>query len=219
MSDEIKNYEETKVLVKTGTNPNKVQKTYKIGNKYRKEWTKGYRVKHVGWVNYHVRLLNEVKPGYLINYHADMETMIWCEYKEIPGVTIREMFQTGFFRRTVDPHKFKDMYKKFCLKNYEETFPHAHMDWERGNIIINGDWEDINNWDICDWDNLGTYPKKEVLAKIEKDVDEAFEFNFPGMVAHDRKFKSWKDLRRQIKATKQGAIQKGNDHGKEDEFK
>lgn len=191
---------EEKILIKTGTNPNKVQKTYKIGNRYRKEWTKGYRVKHVGWVNYHVRLLNELKPGYLLNYQADMESMIWCEYKEIPGVTVRDMIRKGSFRRTVDPVKFKAMYKKFCLKHYEQTFPHAHMDWEGSNVIIDGDWKDINNWDICDWDNLGTYTKDEVLKKIDQDVEDSFKENFPGMVAHDRQFRSWNDIRRQLQA-------------------
>lgn len=206
---------EEKILIKIGTNPNKVQKTYKIGNRYRKEWTRGYRVKHVGWVNYHVRLINEVKPGYLLNYYADMENMIWCEYKEIPGETLKEIIGKSTFRRTVDPVEFKASYKKFCLKNYEQTFPHAHMDWEAGNIIINGDWKDINNWDICDWDNLGTYTKDEVLKKIEQNIEDSFKVYFPGIVTHDRQFKSWRDLRKQLETdNKKQKKQKKDDQEK-----
>tara|TARA_B100000989_G_C19444634_1_gene428907 strand:+ start:200 stop:856 length:657 start_codon:yes stop_codon:yes gene_type:complete len=187
---------EEKILIKVGSTTNKVQKTFKIGNRYRKEWTKGYRTRHIGWLRYHTRWLNEVKPGYLLSSHHVNNELMWCEYKEIPGIDVKKLLRDKKFTRNLNMTDFVAMYRKFCLKNINDTRPYAHMDWQVDNILINGDWKDINNWDMVDWDNLGYYPPREVLEKMEQDIEESFAKEEYEKV---RQFKSWDEIRKNIK--------------------
>jgi hypothetical protein len=56
--------------------------------------------------------------------------------------------------------------------------------------------KDINNWDMVDWDNLGYYPPREVLEKMEQDIEESFAKEEYEKV---RQFKSWDEIRKNIK--------------------
>jgi len=165
---------EEKILIKVGSNPNKTQKTYKIGDRYRKEWTSGYRVRHIGWLRCHLRYLKQIRPGYVLSTNTDMETFMWVEYKEVPGTPVRTLLKDKEFTKNLDMIEFLKTYKKFCVKNMSDTKPYVHMDWHADNILIDGDWKDLENWDMVDWDHVGLYPKQDAIKKLNADMEDEF---------------------------------------------
>jgi hypothetical protein len=48
------------------------------------------------------------------------------------------------------------------------------MDWHADNILIDGDWKDLENWDMVDWDNVGLYPKQDAIKKLNADMEDEF---------------------------------------------
>ena len=107
------------------------------------------------WIHNHVALLHEHNPGYVASYGSN-----WISYNIIPGVP------ASTFNHT--PEFIKRIYN-FCIGNIKETSPYAHGDWSLSNMLINGD-----RIVLCDWDNLGIYPKEEVESKMTKDLIDAF---------------------------------------------
>jgi hypothetical protein len=132
-------------------NKEKQRATFFCGDRYRKEW---YSTSPV-WISYHVQLLNIYIPNYVLNFGDT-----WIEYKIISGTPISTL-----------PHTIELASKvyNFCLDNIQSTTPYVHGDWSLSNMLLDG--ETIQ---MCDWDNLGIYPKEQVEGKLLKDLIDAF---------------------------------------------
>lgn len=132
-------------------NYEKKRAVYFCGTHYRKIWENI----DPDWIKLHVKNLDLIFPGYVINFGLN-----WIDYKVIEGKPASEF-----------PHT-KDFIKKihdYCLTQINETKPWFHGDWTLSNMIING--ETIT---MIDWDNLGQYSEEEVLQKLKSDLKSAF---------------------------------------------
>lgn len=137
------------VLVKQ--NKEKHRSVFFDGENYVKVWEH----KTSTWVSEHVTILNNLVPGYVINFGNN-----WIKFKTEPGTPASEFDHTEEF--------IKRIYN-FCLEQIEYTLPYAHGDWVLSNIIINGD-----SIVMVDWDNVGIYPKDEIYKKLHSDLKSAF---------------------------------------------
>lgn len=115
------------------------------------------------WISSHVKLLKEIVPGYVIDHGGN-----WIAFKVLPGVPVSTLPHTD--------ELIKKVYK-FCLDNIAKTSPYAHGDWTLSNMIIDGD-----TIVLCDWDNVGIYPKEEVIKKLNSDLESAFGKEFKKVI-------------------------------------
>ena len=137
-------------------NKAKGRKVYFCGDRYRKVWEN-----KIDWIYTHVKILNRVMPGFVIDYGND-----YIDYKVIEGVTANTVEHTD---------KFINKIYNFCLENIKATKPWVHGDWVLSNIIIQPDDTMI----LIDWDNVGIYREEEYLNKLHTDLISAFgEDNF-----------------------------------------
>ncbi len=137
-------------------NKAKGRKVYFCGDRYRKVWEN-----KIDWIYTHVKILNRVMPGFVIDYGND-----YIDYKVIEGVTANTVEHTD---------KFINKIYNFCLENIKATKPWVHGDWVLSNIIIQPD----NTMLMIDWDNIGIYREEEYLNKLHTDLISAFgEDNF-----------------------------------------
>ena len=137
-------------------NKAKGRKVYFCGDRYRKVWEN-----KIDWIYTHVKILNRVMPGFVIDYGND-----YIDYKVIEGVTANTVEHTD---------KFINKIYNFCLENIKATKPWVHGDWVLSNIIIQPDDTMI----MIDWDNIGIYREEEYLNKLHTDLISAFgEENF-----------------------------------------
>ena len=137
-------------------NKAKGRKVYFCGDRYRKVWEN-----KIDWIYTHVKILNRVMPGFVIDYGND-----YIDYKVIEGVTANTVEHTD---------KFINKIYNFCLENIKATKPWVHGDWVLSNIIIQPDDTMI----MIDWDNIGIYREEEYLNKLHTDLISAFgEDNF-----------------------------------------
>ena len=137
-------------------NKAKGRKVYFCGDRYRKVWEN-----KIDWIYTHVKILNRVMPGFVIDYGND-----YIDYKVIEGVTANTVEHTD---------KFINKIYNFCLENIKATKPWVHGDWVLSNIIIQPD----NTMLMIDWDNIGIYREEEYLSKLHTDLISAFgEDNF-----------------------------------------
>ena len=124
---------------------------YFCGDRYKKVWED-----REDWIYKHVKLLNQVVPGYIINYGNN-----YIEYSIIEGYPASVVKHNDEF--------IKKIYK-FCLKTIEDTNPWVHGDWVLSNIIIQPD----GNMKMVDWDNLGIYREVDYVNKLHNDLISAF---------------------------------------------
>ena len=137
-------------------NKAKGRKVYFCGDRYRKVWEN-----KIDWIYTHVKILNRVMPGFVIDYGND-----YIDYKVIEGVTANTVEHTD---------KFINKIYNFCLENIKATKPWIHGDWVLSNIIIQSD----DTMVMIDWDNIGIYREEEYLNKLHTDLISAFgEDNF-----------------------------------------
>ena len=137
-------------------NEAKGRKVYFCGDRYRKVWEN-----KIDWIYTHVKILNRVMPGFVIDYGND-----YIDYKVIEGVTANTVEHTDNFINKI---------YNFCLENIKATKPWVHGDWVLSNIIIQPD----NTMVMIDWDNIGIYREEEYLNKLHTDLISAFgEDNF-----------------------------------------
>jgi RIO-like serine/threonine protein kinase len=137
-------------------NKAKGRKVYFCGDRYRKVWEN-----KIDWIYTHVKILNRVMPGFVIDYGND-----YIDYKVIEGVTANTVEHTD---------KFINKIYNFCLENIKATKPWVHGDWVLSNIIIQSD----DTMVMIDWDNIGIYREEEYLNKLHTDLISAFgEDNF-----------------------------------------
>ena len=137
-------------------NKAKGRKVYFCGDRYRKVWEN-----KLDWIYTHVKILNRVMPGFVIDYGND-----YIDYKVIEGVTANTVEHTD---------KFINKIYNFCLENIKATKPWVHGDWVLSNIIIQSD----DTMVMIDWDNIGIYREEEYLNKLHTDLISAFgEDNF-----------------------------------------
>ena len=141
----------------------KQRSVYLLDDRIRKFW----HISKLEWANTHFKLLNEKIPGYAINIDND-DFNVWIDYVIIPGVPASTFPHTPEFVKTI---------YNFCLSNIEETAPYYHGDWSLSNIII-----DDKNIRMCDWDNLGIYPKDQVIEKLHSDLTDAFGSIFTALI-------------------------------------
>lgn len=136
---------------------NKVKRraVYKMSDCVRKVW---YFL-DTDWLDNHVKMLNEVAPGYVLGYGNDNGYM-WIDVQRIKGIPASHLHPTL--------ENIERVYK-FCLENISQTWPYVHGDWAPSNIIIDG-----NDWTMCDWDNVGQYPVEEVSEKLGLDMFECY---------------------------------------------
>ena len=137
-------------------NKAKGRKVYFCGDRYRKVWEN-----KIDWIYTHVKILNRVMPGFVIDYGND-----YIDYKVIEGITANTVKHTDEFINKI---------YNFCLENIKATKPWVHGDWVLSNIIIQPD----NTMLMIDWDNIGIYREEEYLNKLHTDLISAFgEDNF-----------------------------------------
>jgi RIO-like serine/threonine protein kinase len=137
-------------------NKAKGRKVYFCGDRYRKVWEN-----KIDWIYTHVKILNRVMPGFVIDFGND-----YIDYKVIEGVTANTVEHTD---------KFINKIYNFCLENIKATKPWVHGDWVLSNIIIQSD----DTMVMIDWDNIGIYREEEYLNKLHTDLISAFgEDNF-----------------------------------------
>ena len=137
-------------------NKDKGRKVYFCGDRYKKVWEN-----KLDWIYTHVKILNRVMPGFVIDYGND-----YIDYKVIEGVTANTVKHTDEFINKV---------YNFCLENIKTTKPWVHGDWVLSNIIIQPD----STMTMIDWDNVGVYREEAYLNKLHTDLISAFgEDNF-----------------------------------------
>ena len=137
-------------------NKDKGRKVYFCGDRYKKVWEN-----KLDWIYTHVKILNRVMPGFVIDYGDD-----YIDYKVIEGVTANTVKHTDEFINKV---------YNFCLENIKTTKPWVHGDWVLSNIIIQPD----STMTMIDWDNVGVYREEAYLNKLHTDLISAFgEDNF-----------------------------------------
>ena len=68
-------------------NEAKGRKVYFCGDRYRKVWEN-----KIDWIYTHVKILNRVMPGFVIDYGAD-----YIDYKVIEGITANTVKHTDEF--------------------------------------------------------------------------------------------------------------------------
>lgn len=133
-------------------NKEKQRQTFLCKDRYRKVWYSSTP----DWIRNHVQLLNQFVPGYVLDFGND-----WIEFKIIIGKSAQTFEHTDEFIKLV---------YQFCLDNIKATAPYVHGDWTLSNIIISATGEMF----LCDWDNVGQYPKEEVMTKLHNDLISAF---------------------------------------------
>lgn len=149
------------------SNKEKHRAVYKMADGLiRKYWY----LRTFSWLQKHVNTLNQVIPGYVVNY-GENELGVWLDTKCLPGIRADKFEHTTEFMIKI---------YDFCLSNLEETYPYAHGDWVLSNIFIDGD-----NIYLCDWDNIGIYQEDEVKEKMIKDLVSAFGGNFLEAIKND----------------------------------
>lgn len=139
--------------------PDKHRSVYELEDCYRKVW----HVKDREILEKHVSIMNDLMPGYVLNYGYTRDEM-WLDVKKIEGTTANTFEHTP---------EFVERIYKFCLDNIEQTYPYAHYDWVLSNMIINN-----NNIQLIDWDNVGIYSKEEIMKKLHADLKSAFGDKF-----------------------------------------
>ena len=149
------------VLIKE--NKIKNRKVYKLPDRYRKEWS----IIDFTRLENHVKIMNKIKPGYVIDYGQTKDIM-WLEVAEIKGTLASTVLHTSDFINQITA---------FCLESIRKTAPYAHGDWVLSNIII----DDANQFHLIDWDNVDIYPMNSVLQKLSKDLKSAFGDKFTGL--------------------------------------
>lgn len=112
------------------------------------------------WLEDHVKILNQIFPGYVVNYGSLIPGGVYADFKKIEGVSASTFPHTD---------EFVERIYNFCLENIKSTSPYVHGDWVLSNIIING-----NEIKMCDWDNVSIRTDAEVSKKLEKDLISAF---------------------------------------------
>ena len=140
-------------LIKENTIKNR--KVYRSNNFIRKYWLD----KDLQWLENHVSLLDKINPNYVLKSGLD-ELGVYMDMKIVPGIQADKFLHTEDFVKRI---------YSFCLHNIEETQPYVHGDWTLSNMIIEDD-----RIVMIDWDNIGIYPKDEVLKKLKSDLISAF---------------------------------------------
>lgn len=109
-----------------------------------KQYIKEYQFFSKDWYDEHPKLMNKYYPNYFVSKYCTENSMTMV-YNEVAGNTL------GVLK---DVHELDKLYK-FCVSECKRTYPYAHMDWARGNIICkpNGDYHLIDFDDFCksDW--------------------------------------------------------------------
>lgn len=132
-------------------NQAKGRKVYFCGDRYKKVWQN-----KSDWIYTHVKILNRVFPGYVLDFGAD-----YIDYKIVEGTPANIVEHTDEFIRKV---------YNFCLSNIKASKPWVHGDWVLSNIIIQPD----GNMVMIDWDNVGVRREEEYLNKLHNDLISAF---------------------------------------------
>ena len=145
-------------------NPDKHRSVYRLDSGIiRKYW----HLESSEWITSHVTLLNKIVPGYIIDSGKD-NLGVWIDVTPLSGIAANNIIHTDEF--------IIKIYNS-CLKNITETAPYVHGDWVLSNMFVDGD-----NVKFCDWDNVGIYPKEEVMNKLFKDLESAFGKRFKELI-------------------------------------
>ena len=108
----------------------------------------------------HVKIMDKIKPGYIISYGRTMdETYLVCKLIEGQPCNILH-------------HPVETIYK-FCLDSILETYPYVHMDWSPSNIMYDG-----KQYHLVDWDNVGIYDIRLALLELDNDMSEYYKSEF-----------------------------------------
>ena len=143
-------------------NKAKKRKIYFCGDRYKKVWEN-----KSNWISTHVKILNKVAPGYVLDFGVD-----YIDYKVIEGTPANTCEHTDEF--------IKRIYN-FCLSTIKESNPWVHGDWVLSNIII----QPNDEMAMIDWDNLGIYHEAEYMKKLHADLISAFGKERFEKVIHD----------------------------------
>lgn len=117
-----------------------------------------YLKKYYDWspeyLETHTKRVNNFFPGYILDTGVE-EDYVWSKLKVIPGIMAAEFDQDDDFIYRI---------LNFCIKNYHQTYPYAHMEWSLKNILI----DEQDNIQLCDWDSYGIYPPKMVWKEMHR---------------------------------------------------
>ena len=129
--------------------------TYQSDNFFLKkyyDWTEDYHEKHTD-------CLERIFPGYILEAGVE-EDHVWKKYKVLPGIPALEFEHTEEFILKI---------LNFCINNYHQTYPYAHMEWSLANMLV--DDETVH---LCDWDSLAIYPPKKVWKAMHNQCFDMF---------------------------------------------
>jgi hypothetical protein len=136
-------------------NISKKREVWKLDSCIQKKWY----TQDLEWLSNHIDILNILVPDYVISY-GKKDNFIYANFKILDGIPVNEL-----------PFSEDLMFKVYesCLENIKNTKPYVHGDWALSNMLLYN-----NKISMCDWDNVGIYPKEEVIAKLNSDLSSAF---------------------------------------------
>jgi RIO-like serine/threonine protein kinase len=133
----------------------KKREVWKLDSCIQKKWY----ARDIEWIENHVNILNVLIPDYVISY-GKKDNCVYINFKILQGIPVNELpFSEGLMFKVYE----------FCLENIRNTSPYVHGDWALSNMLL-----DNNKITLCDWDNVGIYPKNKVIAKLNSDLSSAF---------------------------------------------
>ena len=136
---------------------------YKLKDRYRKEWQDLNHSFYFAGNNLdqHILLLDKFMPGYVLDYNFT-KNGFFIDYKILPGIPLR----------LCNYQAIKEDVINICIEHLKTTWPYAHFDWSKSNILV-----DHDSVHLIDWDNIQDYSKdftletmiNRLIKKIEED--------------------------------------------------
>ena len=131
---------------------NDASKVFKLKDRYRKEWQDlKHTVYFVGnTLDQHILLLDKFMPGYVLDYDFT-KNGFFIDYKILPGIPLE----------LCNYQAIKEDVINICIEHLKTTWPYAHYDWSKSNILVDND-----SVHLIDWDNIQDYSKDFTLEAM-----------------------------------------------------
>ena len=127
-------------------------KVFKLKDRYRKEWyTINQKLYFAGnTLDQHILLLDKFMPGYVLDYNFT-KNGFFIDYKILPGIPLE----------LCNYQAIKEDVINICIEHLKTTWPYAHYDWSKSNILV-----DHDSVHLIDWDNIQDYSKDFTLESM-----------------------------------------------------
>jgi len=127
------------------------RKVFKLKDRYRKEWPAGEKFYFAGnTLDQHILLLDKFMPGYVLDY-GFTKNGFFIDYKILPGIPLE----------LCNYQAIKEDVINICIEHLKTTWPYAHYDWSKSNILV-----DHDSVHLIDWDNIQDYSKDFTLETM-----------------------------------------------------